>query len=144
MIPARVSIVFLSAKDMSCMRAFFRQLGWKEQSSSSDNHAMFYTGGAVLGLFPEESLKEEANLSDGDGSRAVPGFTLAINLESKEAVDSAFAHLEQIEAEITKPPEDVFWGGYSGYFRDPEGNLWEVAHNPFVEFDERGALVLGD
>ncbi|MFW6075001.1 MAG: VOC family protein [Chloroflexota bacterium] len=143
MIPARVSIVFLGVKDMSCMRAFFRQLGWPEQSTSNDQHVMYHTGGAILGLYPEDDLRADADVAGEDGSEVRP-FTLAVNLESKEAVDRAFAHLEQIEAEITKPPENVFWGGYSGYFRDPEGNLWEVAHNPFVEFDDRGALILGE
>lgn len=99
-------------------------------------------------MLPLETLPDEANVDPeavdavgiAPGSR---GITMAINLESREAVDAAFEHLETVGAEIVKPPQEVFWGGYSGYFADPEGNLWEVAHNPFVSFDERGAVLLG-
>lgn len=110
---------------------------------------MFHTGGAVLGLFPMESLPDEAKVDVATVAAVgvAPGshgVTTAINLESREAVDGAFEHLEMIGAEIVKPPQEVFWGGYSGYFADPEGHLWEVAHNPFVSFDERGAVLLGE
>jgi uncharacterized glyoxalase superfamily protein PhnB len=71
------------------------------------------------------------------------GVTLACNLDSREAVDRAFDSLRGIGAKILKEPQEVYWGGYSGYFADPEENYWEVAWNPFVSFDERGALIPG-
>ncbi|MEZ4524131.1 MAG: VOC family protein [Thermomicrobiales bacterium] len=144
MIAARLSIVTLGVEDMSLMRAFYRSLGWPEQSSANDEHAMFLTGGGVLALFPLDELARDANTKPPNTFDGFRGFTLACNLESREAVDLAFETLREAGAEIVKEPEEVFWGGYSGYFIDPEENYWEVAHNPFVTFDERGGLIASE
>lgn len=141
MIAARLSIVTLGVEDMALMREFYRSLGWPEQSSASDEHAMFLTGGGILALFPLDDLAADANTASPRTFMGFRGFTLACNLESREAVDVAFETLRQTDAVIIKAPQDTEWGGYSGYFVDPEENFWEVAHNPFVSFDERGALI---
>ena len=143
MVPPRISIVTLGAHDMSTMRSFYRSLGWKEQDSASDEHSMFHTAGGVLALFPFDHLAADANVPAAPAGD-YRGFTLAINLESREKVDDAFKSLKDLGVRITKEPQDVFWGGYSGYFADPEGNLWEIAWNPFSKFDERGALIITD
>lgn len=143
MIPARISIVTLGAHDMAQMRAFYRSLGWSEQDGASDEHSMFHTAGGVLSLFGIEDLAKDANVPATEPSN-YRAIALAINLESREQVDEAFVALRDLGATITKAPEEVFWGGYSGYFADPEGNLWEIAWNPFVNFDERGALIIGE
>ena len=70
------------------------------------------------------------------------GVTLAYNGRSKDEVDAVMAEAERTGAKIMKPAQEVFWGGYSGYFCDPDGHLWEVAWNPFIELGEDGALVL--
>lgn len=144
MIVARLSIVTLGVEDMALMREFYRSLGWTEQSSANDEHAMFHTGGGVLALFPLDELAKDANTIPPSTFMGFRGFTLACNLESRQAVDAAFETLRGTEAVIIKEPEEVYWGGYSGYFVDPEENFWEVAHNPFVSFDERGALIISD
>ncbi|CAN5790671.1 VOC family protein [soil metagenome] len=141
MIPARLSIVTLGVEDLALMRGFYRSLGWPEQSTASDQHAMFLTGGGVLALYPLDLLAEDANTDPPKTFDGFRGFTLACNLESREAVDAAFKTLSSLGAEIVKEPQDVFWGGYSGYFVDPEDNFWEVAHNPFMTFDDRGGLI---
>ena len=69
-------------------------------------------------------------------------MTLAINLPSREAVDAAFAHALACGASPLVAPEDVFWGGYRGYFADPDGHAWELAHNPFFPVDEHGVVTL--
>lgn len=144
MIPGRLSIVTLGVEDMALMRGFYRSLGWREQSSASDEHAMFLTGGGVLALFPLDALAEDANTDPPNTFDGFRGFTLACNLESREAVDTAFEKLRAVGVEVVKEPQEVSWGGYSGYFVDPEENYWEVAHNPFVTFDDRGALVISE
>ncbi len=142
MLPARINIVTIGARNMAEMRAFYRGLGWKEQSDS-DDHAMFHMSGSVLSLFPSPNLAADAAIPYRE-PEGFPNFSLAINLESRDAVDDAFAELRRLGVVIVKEPEEVFWGGYSGYFADPEGNLWEIAWNPYSRLDERGALVLSE
>lgn len=139
MIPARISIITLGTRDFSRMREFYRGLGWRE-ASSSESHSMFDTAGGVLALFPSDELAEDAGVEALSALGTHSNFSLAINLESREAVDQAFAHLRELGVAITKDPHETFWGGYSGYFSDPESNLWEIAWNPYVRFDRRGAL----
>lgn len=139
MIPARVSLITIGTRDFDVMRAFYLSLGWRE-ASSSENHSMFETAGGVLSLFPSPELAEDANVDSLNPANGYSNFSLAINLESRERVDEAFARLRDLGVRITKEPHETFWGGYSGYFSDPEHNLWEIAWNPYVRFDQRGAL----
>ena len=144
MISPRLSILTLGVEDMALMRAFYRSLGWKEQAEASDEHAMFQTGGAILALYPLDALAEDANTEPPKIFAGFRGVTLACLLESPAAVDTAFAQLRKLGAEIVKEPQDMYWGGYAGYFIDPEENYWEVAFNPFVTFDKRGGLIIAD
>lgn len=139
MIPARVSVITIGVRDIETMRSFYRSLGWREASSSAD-HAMFETVGGVLALFPAGELASDAQVEPSGGKERHPSFSLAINLESRECVESVFEELRALDVRITKEPDETFWGGYGGYFSDPEGNLWEVVWNPYVRFDQRGAL----
>lgn len=141
MIPARVSVITLGVHDMPVMRAFYRSLGWREEGDS-DEHSMFHTGGGVLALFPFGDLAQDANVPAGEPSTAYRGFTLAINLETKEMVDEVIQTLRGLDVRIVKEPADTFWGGYSGYFADPEGNLWEVVWGSFYTVDDRGGLIM--
>lgn len=144
MIAPRISLVTLGVRDMSRMRAFYDNLGWAATPDSDDSHAMYKTAGAVLMLFPHTSLASDATIDPKTPVEGFRGTSTAINLGSREEVDAAFDHLRSIDAKIAKEPEAVFWGGYSGYFQDPEGNLWEIAHNPGFSFDERGAVIFSD
>lgn len=141
-IPARMTVVTVGTQDMATMRAFYRNLGWREVAGS-DEHSFFDTAGGILGLFPSSDLADDANVAHSAPAE-FPNYTLAINVETREAVDAAFETLRSLGVSITKEPAETFWGGYSGYFADPEGNLWEIVWGPDFRFDERGALIIED
>jgi catechol 2,3-dioxygenase-like lactoylglutathione lyase family enzyme len=145
-IPARISLVTLGVADLARSTEFYRGLGWQLSTSSQDGViSFFHTSGAVLDLFQLADLAEDADLPRADAD-AVPagfrGFTLAINVGSRREVDDAFAAAAAAGAQIVKRPLAADWGGYSGYFADPDGILWEVAHNPGWPLDEHGLPVL--
>jgi len=97
-------------------------------------------GGVVLALYPREKLAEDATVpAVGSG---FPGFTLAYNTRSQDEVDAVLKAANSLGAKIVKHAQHVFWGGYSGYFADPDGYLWEVAWNPGFEFEESGSVKL--
>ncbi len=109
-------------------------------SASADEVAFLRTAGIVLALYPRHLLAEDAGISsEGEG---FPGFALAHNVASKELVDQALASAVEAGGRLVKPAVDVFWGGYSGYFADPEGFLWEVAWNPGWPLRPDGSVVL--
>lgn len=124
----RISIVTLGVDDLEAAREFYTDgLGWPEDGSGEEI-VSYRTGGTQLALYPRDALATDATVqSEGTGFRR---FTLAHNVESKAAVDDVLAEVEAAGATIVKPPDDTFWGGYSGYFADPDGVLWEVAWNP--------------
>lgn len=141
----RVSFVTLGVRDLVAARAFYARLGWRESSSSQDGVAFFDAGGVVFALYGWDALAEDAAVvekgvpADGAGFR---GVALAHNVADKEDVAAVLAEAEAAGATIVKPAADVFWGGHSGYFADPEGHLWEVAWNPFMPLDENGVPTL--
>lgn len=134
----RLSFITLGVADLDRSKRFYNEvLGW---TPFQDNGGivMYKLNGMVLSLYPQHELMEDAKAKDdGKGSR----FTLAQCMRSMEEVDAFFVHLKKYGATITKMPEKVFWGGYSGYFADPDGHLWEVAHNPFLEMDDAGNVL---
>lgn len=124
----RISMITLGVKDMARSIAFYEKLGFKRQNDDN-NVAFFELNGSWLGLYGYEALAEDAQVaSDGGG---FGGFSLAHNLESEAEVDAVFAEALAAGAIATKKPQKVFWGGYSGYLKDPDGYLWEIAYNPF-------------
>ena len=134
-------IVTLGVKDLEVSRKFYTEtLGWKSSTASSEGITFIQVGGAVLALFPRDELAKDALVSaEGAG---FSGFTLAHNVQSEREVDELIADLKSKGVKITKKPQTMFWGGYSAYFADPDGFLWEVAYNPFFPFDENGNLKL--
>jgi catechol 2,3-dioxygenase-like lactoylglutathione lyase family enzyme len=136
-----IHLVTLGVSDLERARKFYGEtLGWKAAKASSDEIAFFQAGGVVLALFPRDKLAEDALVPDEGGGFA--GVTLAHNTRSEAEVDEIMADLRGKGVRITKEPQKVFWGGYSSYFADPDGFLWEVAYNPFFPFDEAGNLKL--
>ena len=126
----RLSLVTLGVSDLRRAIDFYENvLGWKK-AESPDGVAFFDLNGIIFGLFPHSELANDMKTL----AQTLPGyrgFTLALNLRNKDEVDRLFAELRDKGVSIIKPPEQVFWGGYSGYFADIEGNHWEVAFNPF-------------
>jgi len=136
----KLTIVTLGVRDLKRSRAFYQYgLGWNPSSVSQESIAFFDLGGVGLALYPFDELAKDATVSPESSGFA--GITLAHNAHSVEEVDAVLKKAEQAGAKIIKKAQKVFWGGYSGYFADPDGYLWEVAWNPFIEFDENGALV---
>lgn len=136
----RISLITLGVADVARARHFYETLGWRASNASQDEVAFFQIGGMALGLFGRSALAEDAHISD-----TVPGFSgvsLAQNVASKEAVDQLLAEAEEAGARIVKPAQRVSWGGYSGYFTDLDGHLWEVAWNPGFKLEADGSLRL--
>jgi hypothetical protein len=137
----KLNLVTLGVKNFERSLEFYQKgLGWQPSSASQGDVAFFPMGGVVLSLYPREKLAEDAHVSPtGSG---FSGITLAYNTKSQAEVDEVLQAVEKLGATIIKKAENVFWGGYSGYFADPDGHLWEVAWNPFFEFDEADNLIL--
>ncbi|MBS0243083.1 MAG: VOC family protein [Proteobacteria bacterium] len=135
-----ISLVTLGVADIGRARRFYEALGLRRAGFDNDGVAFYDMGGTALGLFPRANLAADAGiLDDGQGFRAV---TLAWNQPSEADVDRAIAHAIASGAELVKPAEKVFWGGYSGYIADPDGHLWEIAHNPHWPLRDSGAMEL--
>ena len=135
----KLSIVTLGIKNFQRSLDFYKNgLGWKP-SRASDKIAFFPMDGVILALYPREKLAQDATV-DSTGS-GFSGITLAYNAKSQEEVDEVLHTVQSAGAKIIKQAQQVFWGGYSGYFADPDGYLWEVAWNPSFAFDEKDNLV---
>ena len=135
-----ISFVTLGVGDLARSRQFYAALGWKESSSSNADIAFFQAGSVAFALFQREALAEDANVAaQGSG---FSGVTLAHNVESEEAVVNTIAEAVAAGATLVRPADKVFWGGFRGYFADPDGFLWEVCWNPFFPLDEQGNVCL--
>ncbi len=136
-----LTLVTLGVNDLPRSIAFYRDgLGWKTGSKTEDGVAFFQLSGVVLSLFPRSALAQDANQSpDGTGFK---GITLAHNAKDEAEVDAMMVEAQKAGATIVKPAKKTFWGGYGGYFADPDGHLWEVAHNPFWKLDAKGNIIL--
>ena len=137
----RVNFVTLGVVDMVAMRSFYEHLGLTASSASNPNVTFFDANGIVLALFGYHDLAEDAGVKAGP----VPDFRgvgVAWNGTSEAEVDGIMAHAKAAGATIVKKAQKVFWGGYSGYFADPEKNLWEVAYNPFFPINAQGQVQL--
>ncbi|MDD9878203.1 MAG: VOC family protein [Magnetovibrio sp.] len=140
----RLSLVSLGVNDLKASTAFYEKLGWRHSAANSNDQITFFQlGGIILGLYGRQALAEDIGLGSGDGS-GFAGLTLAHNARSKDEVDALLADVEAAGGVIAKPAEEVFWGGYSGYFRDLDGHYWEVAWNPFFPIAEDGSITLPD
>lgn len=136
----RVSFVTLGVDDVGRSRQFYEALGFKASPASQDAVAFFDAGGIVLSLFGRAALAEDVGVRVGE-----PGFSgisLAHNVNSESEVDQVLGEAVAAGAKLLKPGQKAFWGGYSGYFADPDGHLWEVAYNPFMPLDANGRVTL--
>ncbi|GGL54749.1 VOC family protein [Wenxinia marina] len=139
MIPQRITLVTLGVNDLARSRAFYAALGWRP-AEEQESVSFYQMNGMVLGLFGVADLAQDQGRSGtmlGTGA-----ITLAQNFGTEAEVDAAFEAALAAGAEALKRPEKVFWGGYSGYWADPDGHVWEVAMNPFWPLAEDGSLTL--
>ncbi|WP_410473336.1 VOC family protein [Guyparkeria sp. TX1] len=136
----RLSVITLGVSDLTRSRAFYEQgLGWTV-GSAAEQAVFFQLNGLILALYPREALAMDADVAaEGHG---FAGIALAHNVRRREEVDTVLAMAERAGGRIAKPAQATFWGGYSGYFADPDGHLWEVAHNPFWGLDAAGNVSL--
>lgn len=137
----KINLITLGVRDFEKSILFYEKgLGWKKSSASTDDMAVFSLGGVALGLYPRHLLAEDAMVENSDGGFS--GITVSHNTRSEKEVDDVLIEVERLGATIVKPAQKVFWGGYSGYFKDPSGHLIEVAFNPFWELDKNDDIIL--
>ncbi len=136
----RLSLVTLSVRDLALARRFYVEgLGWPASSASTDDIVFIQIGPLGLALYPEEDFTREIGAA---ATWTTPGIVLAQNVRSPAAVAEVLAQAEAAGGRIVKPAHKADWGGTSGYFADPDGHHWEVAHNPFFPLADDGALQL--
>jgi uncharacterized protein len=136
----RISLVTLGVADLARAKAFYDALGWHGQEVQET--VFFQAGPLAVVLWGRDKLAEDSGIED-DGGR-FGGMVLAHNVRSAAEVDAIVAAAEAAGATVTRPPSETFYGGYAAVFRDPDGHLWEIAHNPGFRLDDRGALTLPD
>lgn len=137
----RLNIVSLGVKNLQKSKAFYKNaLDWNPATASDDKIVFYNHGGIVLALYPLDKLAEDAGIPSKRSGFS--GVTLAINQDSKEAVDETFQKVVEKGAKALVTPRETFWGGYDAYFADPDGHAWEIAWAPFWEFDKQGSLKL--
>jgi catechol 2,3-dioxygenase-like lactoylglutathione lyase family enzyme len=135
-----ISFITLGVADLARSRAFYRTLGWRESMASQAEIAFFQAGSLVFALFQRAALAEDANVpAVGSG---FAGFTLAHNVASEAAVVALLDEVVAAGATLVRPADKTSWGGFRGYFADPDSFLWEVCHNPFMALDADGAIRL--
>ena len=128
----KLAIITLGVTDMIVAKKFYEQgMGLIPEKESCDSITFYDMDGVWLSLYPKDKLAEDVTIStEGNG---FSGVTIAHNEPSKEEVRKVIEQARSAGARIIKEPQDVFWGGYSGYFEDPDGHLWEIAYNPFID-----------
>jgi predicted lactoylglutathione lyase len=138
---SNITLITLGVADVARAAAFYESLGFvKSKTASQDEVSFFRAGGVVLALWGRATQRDDANageLWNGNG-----GMVVAQNVASEAEVDAAMAKAVASGASILKPASKTFWGGYDGYFADPDGHVWEVAFNPHWGLDERGLIEL--
>jgi catechol 2,3-dioxygenase-like lactoylglutathione lyase family enzyme len=137
----KLNLITLGVENINRAVEFYEKgLGWKRSVASTDDMVVFSLGGIALSLYPRAELADDIGISsNGSG---FSGITLSHNVRSEEEADDVMDLVKRLGATIIKPAQKVFWGGYSGYFRDPDGHLFEVAYNPHWKLDKDDNLVL--
>lgn len=142
-----VSLVTLGVRNVAAATEFYERLGFARSPASVPGEVSFFrTPGCALAVWSAAELATDSTAAGGSiaAPTSIPapgdfrGVALAINVDSRARVDAVLAHAESVGADIRRPALATEWGGYSGYFADPDGHLWEVAHNPGWPLDERG------
>jgi predicted lactoylglutathione lyase len=139
-VPPRLSILTLGVADVERATEFYESLGWEKSPTSQPTITFFSLQGSVLGLYEWSALADDAEVpAEGSGFR---GVTCALNCESEEEVDAVWDEWVATGGKAVLKPHKAFWGGYSSYVADPDGHLWEIAHNPYAAIGEDGRLQI--
>ena len=141
--PARVTLVTLGVRDLAQSTAFYDALGFRRKARKAEDVAFFEAGGVILSLWSNEELAKDAGIAHAEPS-SFRGVALAWNVASPAEVDAAMARALAAGATTLRAAQTVFWGGYTGIFGDPDGHIWEVAHNPGFPLSADGRLLLPD
>jgi len=130
----RLTIITLGVENLKKSIDFYEnKFGWKRSEMSNDDIAFYHLDGIYLSLYPKSKLAKDATVDSlGNGFK---GFTIAYNARSEKEVDELIESFREKGVEIVKEPHKAFWGGYSSYIADPDGNLWEIAFNPYLKID---------
>ena len=137
----KLNLITLGVDDFEKSMNFYEKgLGWKKSVKSMDDLALFPLGGITLALYPRQALADDATLKYQPTDFG--GMTISYNAKSEKEVNEILKQVEKLGATIIKAAQKVFWGGYSGYFKDLDGYVFEVAFNPFWEFDDNDNLKL--
>lgn len=128
----RITFITIGVNDLDLSIDFYEnKFGWKRSEMSNENLIVFELNGLLLSLYPRDELAKDALVNPaGNGFK---GFTLSYNVNDEKSVDEIINKLREKEVKILKEPQKVFWGGYSSYVEDPDGNLWEIAYNPYLK-----------
>ena len=137
----RINFVTLGVVDIARAREFYERLGLKASSASNADVTFFDANGVVLAVFGHKALADDAHV-EASPPQSYRGVALAWNATSEAEADAIVEHAVSCGATLVKRPVKVFWGGYSGYFADPDGHLWEVAYNPFMPLSPEGRIQL--
>jgi catechol 2,3-dioxygenase-like lactoylglutathione lyase family enzyme len=135
----RLSLVTIGVRDLERSLSFYEALGWRRGNSHAEV-AFFQLNGVILSLFSRESLAADATVAAA--GQGFSGIVLAYNARNRAEVDTVLEEVRRAGGQIVKEAHDAFWGGYSGYFADPDGHLWEVAWNPEWEISAAGDVRL--
>lgn len=138
---SRISLITLGVADLSRSRAFYEALGW--HGTEVEETYFVQIGGSAFVLWSRAKLAADAGVTD-DTQSGFGGIALAYNARSRDEVDAILDDARSAGATVTKPAAETFYGGYAGYFADPDGHLWEIAHNPEFTITDDGSLVLPD
>ena len=141
---AVLSLVTLGVSDLKRSIAFYEALGFRRKARKAEGVGFFQAGAIIFAVWPASELAEDANAVTGKAAPVFRGVALAWNCRSQAEVDSAIERARSAGGSVPKPAQKTFWGGYAGYFTDPDGHLWEVAHNPHWPLTNDGRLTLPD
>jgi len=137
----RMSLITLGVADLARARRFYEGLGWRVGLAVEGEVVFFQLNGLILPLYPRAALARDAGVAEAGSGFS--GITLAHNVRGEAEVDAVLGEAARVGGRIVRPAHRAEWGGYSGYFADPDGHLWEVAHNPDFPIDGAGNTRLG-
>ncbi|MGA5306602.1 VOC family protein [Micromonospora taraxaci] len=137
----RISLVTLGVADVARAKAFYEHLGWRGQEL--EETVFIQAGGLAVVLWGRDKLADDAGIADS-GTEGFGGMALAQNVRSREEVDEVIGTATKAGATVTKPARETFYGGYAGYFTDPDGHVWEIAWNPGFALADDGTLTVPD